>query len=368
MRTPPPPRTFRAGAAQAGFSLVELLISIVVGLVIVTALALLFANNSRAQLEMEKTSQQIENGRYTTQFLREELRLAGYWGEFNPASIAKPATAPDPSQTTDASVSAAISLAIQGYHFGMDSAVYSTLPAGVSSLLTDRRAHSDVLVIRRASTCYGGPGAAEASCSIMDATAYKYFQTSLCRSQQTVLGGGAKQFLIGTTPAAFTTTNPNPEVTAPTFLAQKDCATPAVTRAVHVNLYYVANNDVAGDGIPTLKMVTLGANSFSAPVAIAEGIETMQVEYGRDTDSNGAPDAWTVDPGTTGAAWGQVVAVKLNILARNPQTSVGFTDTRTYVLGSAASTDNTFGPFNDMYKRHAYTSVVRLNNVAGRIE
>jgi type IV pilus assembly protein PilW len=38
------------------------------------------------------------------------------------------------------------------------------------------------------------------------------------------------------------------------------------------------------------------------------------------------------------------------------------------VLGSAATTDNTFGPFNDAYKRHAYTSVVRLVNVAGRLE
>jgi type IV pilus assembly protein PilW len=115
-------------------------------------------------------------------------------------------------------------------------------------------------------------------------------------------------------------------------------------------------------------MVTLGANSFSSPVAIAEGIETMQIEYGRDTDGDGAPDTWTVDPGLTGAAWGQVAAVKLHILARNTLSSTTFTDTRTYVLGSVASTDNTFGPFNDAYKRHAYTSVVRPNNVAGRME
>lgn len=360
----------RVGSGQAGFSLVELLVSVVVGLAIVAALSLLFANNSRARLEMEKTSQQIENGRYTAMYLRDDLRLAGYWGEFNPAALSIPAVAPDPSATDDASVSAALPIAVQGYHFGMDSALYSTPPAGVSSLLTDLRAHSDVLVVRRASTCYAGPASAESSCSAMDTTAYKYFQTGLCTSQLSALASlAAKQFLISTSSAAFTTTNPNAEVTAPTYLAQKDCTTPAVTRAVYVRIYYVANNDVPGDGIPTLKMISLGANSFSAPVAIAEGIETLQVEYGRDTDGNGSPDTWTADAGTTGDAWHQVTAVKLHVIARNTQSTLNYTDPdRTYVLGTTATTDSTFGPYSDGYKRHAYTTVVRLNNAAGRLE
>jgi type IV pilus assembly protein PilW len=369
-------RAPRRAIAQAGFTLIELMVSVVVGMVIVASLALMFANNSRARQEMEKTSQQIENGRYTTQTLRDDLRLAGYYGELNPKLLSAPASVPDPSATDDASVSAALPLSVQGYHFGKDSASYSTLPTGVSSLLTDIRPNTDVLVVRRVSTCYSGPTTAESSCSSMDTSLNKYFQTTLCSTHLTNITDATKLFVIGEDSAVFKTTNPSVSTYTPTFFAQKDCSTAAVTRAFYLHIYYIANNDVSGDGIPTLKMVSLGATAFNSPVALAEGVETLQIEYGVDSTGDGSPDAWTTDPSAGAAnaaaavaAWSQVTAVKLHVLARNTQSSTGqFIDSRSYVLGSTASTDNTFGPYNDGYKRHVYTTVVRLVNVAGRLE
>jgi type IV pilus assembly protein PilW len=377
--------SMRSSHSQGGFSLIELMVSIVLGLVIVASLALLFANSSRARQETEKTNQQIENGRYASQYLVQDLRLAGYFGEFSPASIAVPAAVPDPSAADVASLSAALPIAVQGYHFGKNAATASALPAGVAALLTDLRANSDVLVLRRTSTCMAGA----AGCDAMDTGSRTYFQTTLCQAQLSALAP-ANQFVVGTTNSVFTTTNPA-VLTAPTFLAQRDCATAAGTRTLYVRIYYVANNDNAGDGIPTLKVVELGAGTFGGPVPIAEGIETMQIEYGVDTNADGAPELYTPDPANQAykfnaadanpawpvatyppagapAAWHDVTAVKVHILARNTLTSGGFSDTRSYVLGSAATTDNTFGPFNDAYKRHAYTSVVRLVNVAGRLE
>jgi type IV pilus assembly protein PilW len=363
---------------QRGFTLIELMVSIVVGMVIIASLALLFANNSRARQEMEKTSQQIENGRYATQTMRDDLRLAGYYGEIIPTALSVPTAVPDPSATDDASVAAALPLSVQGYHFGMDSSLYSTLPTGVNTLLTDRRLNSDVVVVRRTSTCAAGPNAGdvEASCSAMDVTTSKYFQTTLCATHLTNVTDASKLFAIGTDAAVFTTSNPNVATFTPAFLAKKDCLTPAVTRSFSLHIYYVTNNDVAGDGIPTLKMISLGANSFGSPVAIAEGIETLQVEYGIDTNADGAPDSWKADPAAGAAnaaaavlAWSQVTTVKLHVLARNTQASTGqFTDSRAYVLGTTTSADNTFGPYNDAYKRHAYNHVVRLVNVGGRLE
>lgn len=370
--------------AQRGFSLIELMVSIVLGLVIVASLALLFANSSRARQETDKTNQQIENGRYASQYLLQDLRLAGYFGEFNPGAIGVPGAVPDPSATDAASLGAALPIAVQGYHFGKNAATASAVPAGVTALLTDLRANSDVLVLRRTSTCVAGdPG-----CDLMDTASRTYFQTTLCQSQLSTLAGTAT-IAIGTTASVFTTTNPN-VITAPTFLAKRDCTNPAPTRSLLVRIYYVANNDNAGDGIPTLKMVELGAGAFSAAVPIAEGIETMQVEYGVDANTDGAPEIYTPDPANQGykfdaadantvwpaataypgapAAWHEVTAVKVHVLARNTQTSAGWVDGRSYVLGSAKASDNTFGPYNDAYKRHVYTTVIRLNNVAGRVE
>jgi type IV pilus assembly protein PilW len=384
-----PPTRLRG---QRGFSLIELMVSIVLGLVIVASLAMLFANSSRARQETDKTNQQIENGRYASQYLLQDLRLAGYFGEFDPrglpvpAAVAAPAPpGPDPSATDAASLAAALPIAVQGYHFGKNAATASAIEAGVTALLTDLRANSDVLVLRRASTCAAG----SSGCDAMDTGSRTYFQTTLCQSQLSTLSL-ANQFVVGTTNSVFTATNPA-VLTAPTFLAQRDCATAAATRSLYVRIYYVANNDNAGDGIPTLKVVELGAGAFNAPVPIAEGIEAMQVEYGADTNSDGAPELYTPDPanqaykfdpadantawpaatypaGGAPAAWHEVTAVKVHVLARNTQPSAGFVDARTYVLGSAGASDNTYGPYNDAYKRHVYTSVIRLNNVAGRVE
>jgi type IV pilus assembly protein PilW len=167
------------------------------------------------------------------------------------------------------------------------------------------------------------------------------------------------------------------------------CANFAPMRQYFTRIYYIANNLQAGDGIPTLMRVDLGANSggavaFSDPIPISSGIEDLQFEYGIDVSGDGmpdiAPDGFTSNPDTfarTGGPyadcaanpdctrnWRDVMAVKIFLLARNSQAIPGHTDGKTYGMGSGVSV----GPFNDGFKRHAYQTVVRLNNPAGRRE
>lgn len=342
----------------AGLSLVEMMIGMTLGLMVIATVTVLFVNNNRVRRETEKTSEQIENGRYATQLLLEDLRLAGYYGEFNPGSLPTPATVPDPSATDAVSLAAAMPLPIQGYDGG------TGLPAGVSTLLTDRRTGSDVLVVRRASTCVAG----DAGCDAFDTSANTYFQTTLCQTQLSSLTA-ATRFLIGTDSNQFISSNPAVIGSAapPTFLAKKDCVTPAVQRTFIARIYFVANNNQSGDAIPTLKVAELRSGQFTIAPLVA-GIDQLQIEYGLDTNGDGEPNVYAANPATA-TAWRQVTAVKVHSLARNSATSGGFTDTRTYVLGlKADGTDNSFGPYADAYKRHAYTTVTRLNNVAGRLE
>src|SRR4051812_107713 len=89
---------------QYGVSLIELMIGVTLGLLIITGLTAVFVNSSRARAETEKTSQQIENGRYAAQLLIDELQLAGYYGEMKPTTVVAPtpATMPDPCSITTA--------------------------------------------------------------------------------------------------------------------------------------------------------------------------------------------------------------------------------------------------------------------------
>jgi type IV pilus assembly protein PilW len=58
-----------------------------------------------------------------------------------------------------------------------------------------------------------------------------------------------------------------------------------------------------------------------------------------------------------------VAAVKLYVLTRANLATPGYTDTKTYTLGST-----TLGPFSDSFKRHVFSTTVRLINVSGRRE
>ncbi len=163
-----------------------------------------------------------------------------------------------------------------------------------------------------------------------------------------------------------------------------ETATPVLApiRRLRTHIFFIANNDKSGDGIPTLKRAELGANGFTVTPLVA-GIENLQVEYGIDAGilagpsaaATGQAGAFTADPDLLNTCvvaacqrfWRNTVAIKLNLLARTVTTSAGYVDAKKYTLGrTAGGADNVVGPYNDGYRRNIYNMTVKLNNVSGR--
>lgn len=338
-------------AHQTGFSLVEMMVAVTIGLLIMAGLVGVFVKSNKAREEVEKANRQIENGRYAIQLLTDDLRMAGFYGEFDPTVLTPPAAKPDACSSVVADLKAALPFAVQGYDGG---ATLNCL-TGVNVL-----AGTDILVVRRASTCIAG--SANCDPSSVGAT---YFQASLCNGS-TELGSTSNNFY------AIDTNTANLK------LHKRDCTTLADLRRYRTHIYFIDSNDNDSDGIPTLKRAELGAGGFNI-VPLVEGIENFQVEYGIDTNCDGGADVYTAAPdayaGTYTApctppllAWQNVVSVKLHVLARNTDQTIGYTDQKAYTLGlKADGSPNTIGPFSDSYKRHVYETVVRLTNPAGRI-
>jgi type IV pilus assembly protein PilW len=336
----------------SGYTLIELMVSITIGLIILAALVSLFAGNSRERGEIERANQQTENGRYALQVLTDDLRDAGYLASYNPGTVAGPnpqlvvpATLPDPCATDVPTLTSALGLAVQGYDNGNNAP--ACLPA-------DLRAGTDILVVRRASTCAVGT----AGCDPQVAGDV-YLQASGCATE---IAAGT-YYSVGSNIGALN-------------LHQKDCATAALLYQFRTHIYFIANDDKPGDAIPTLKRAELGPGAFNV-VPLVEGVENLQLEYGLDTSvpTTGTPAVYTADPNSyNGCApatcvsyWRNAVAVKINVLTRNLTVTPGYTDTKTYTLGlTAAGAANVVGPFNDGYKRHGYSSVARLYNPADR--
>jgi type IV pilus assembly protein PilW len=339
----------RAETRQRGYTIVELMIAITISLIILLGLVTVFASNSRTRGEIERANQQTDNGRYGLQLIIDDLHNAGYLAVLNPIPLATPTAKPDPCATGVASLNSALPIAVQGYDNG----------ANAPTCLSDVRAGTDILVIRRASTCAVGTAGCDAY-----AAGDPYFQASNCNSSTELASGNiATFFVLDTNSANFT-------------LHQKDCVTAASRYQYRTHIYFVANDDQPGDGIPTLKRAELGAGAFTI-VPLVEGVENLQIEYGLDTSvpTTGSPAVYTANPDIYNGCvpsvcigyWRNAVAAKINLLTRSTTTTQGYVDSKVYTLGlNADGSVNTVGPFGDGYKRHAYESIVTLNNVAGR--
>jgi type IV pilus assembly protein PilW len=338
--------TVTARQQQKGFSLVELMVSVTLGLIVLSAVLIVFANASASRNEVERTTRQIENGRYASELLSDDIRLAGFYGEVDLATVAAPGALPaDPCSVAAADWNAWMRIHIQGFDVAGFTSANCALP--------NQKAGTDVLVIRRARTC-----TANATTCTPDVTAgTPYLQASACGTQAT-------KYALDIQPASGS---------GAFSMQTKTCSagTLAPKREYYVHIYFVATENGRGDNVPTLKRLELVRDSSGAAprfdvVPLVEGIENLQLMYGVDTNADGAPDEYVSDPTSVGR-WMDVMTVQFNILARNIETAPNYVDTKTYTLGKdSAGTAQTVGPFNDGYRRHVYSGLVRIMNPAGR--
>ncbi len=338
-------------SGQRGFSLIELMISITIGMILLIAFTALIVHQSSARDELEKASRQIENGRYAMQILHDDIEHAGYYGLYAPDSSVAATLPADPCVITFGAANSGwdtspVSVPVPLYGY-LGAAANPT--AGTTCGLTNYMPYTAVLVVRRVTTIrMAVPNPATPAF-----TAGTYLQASGCNNDMT-------PFIYATGAASFP-------------LRNKDCVTQAKVSPYTVNIYYISSCDVCGtDNIPTLKMVQVGPTSApSAPIPLVEGIENMQFDYGLDNSGDGAPDVFVAAQGSNDIAdWQNVMAVRVSLLARNTDLTVGSTDNKTYNLGTAGTVACGTGanPQPCNYKRHLYSEEIRLINPSGRRE
>jgi type IV pilus assembly protein PilW len=334
----------RLRRAQAGLSLIELMASIALGLIILTAVLTVFFNTSAARSEVERTNRQIENGRYAVELISTDLRLAGFFGEFDAAASPVPGALPaDSCSLAAADWEAWLPLHVLGY----DGAGF----VSPNCTLANHKPGTDVVVVRRARTCAAGLAGCEPAVA-----GQPYIQTSLCASEVTSHKLGVEG---GTT----------------FDLKKKDCTTLSEKRQYFARIYYISTDNGASASIPTLMRLELTGAGWAA-TPLVEGIEEFNAEYGLDSDGDGAPDVYVANPSDypqgacTGACpvsnWMNVVTARFHLLARNLDASPGYVDAKTYELGKDAIGNAVSVTPGGPYRRHVYSSLVRIANAAGR--
>lgn len=355
------PETF-ARRGERGLTLIEFMVSIVLGMLMVAALSTLIADQSSNRAEVDRSGRMLENGRYAIRTMADDLQMAGYWGELS-TTPAAPGTMPDPCSKVASDVAAAVAMHVQGYDAPVSTALPSCL-AGQNQL-----AGTDVLVLRRADP---DSSSLETTSTVPDPAKVAAAAGQLLI--QTGINSAANQNFDYRINIATSSTTTNGTMFP---LVKKDLATAATIRKVLVRFYFISACSVpvgtsctgadGGNPIPTLKVRELtmvgGALDWST-VTVAEGIENMQVDYGVDSDSDGASDGADVNAAAldTPTKWTNVMGAKVYLLARSTERSPGFADTKTYSLGTAGTTTAT----NDGYRRHVFVQSVRFVNPSAR--
>jgi type IV pilus assembly protein PilW len=347
------PNIVRRHKAELGMTIVELMISMALGLVILGVISVLFVNTNRHQVELDKSNRLIDNGRYATELISEALRSAGFYGEFSPGDLDAPLVLPDPCKVTAGvadltEIQNGFPFHVQGYDAADDTATASI--ASSTCVLSGLRSGSDVIVVRRAAATSIAVGAittantvyVQGSHCIVDSPTYKIERVAANLDRR------AKG------------TDPN------------GCGSgPAPAFRYLTDIYYVASDNLSGDGIPTLKRVSLNeSGTFGTPEPLVEGIEYMQIQWGADgTTEDGVPESWETCAGTScDSDWHTMVSAKIYILARSADSSRDVVDTRTYQLGTDSAFSFTPTGTGRNFRRHVYTSTVRLTNAAIRRE
>ena len=316
---------------QRGFTLIEMLIAITIGLGILAGLVGVLASNAGNARSNDRTSELMTNGRYALNAIKQELREAGFRGYTWAEPLAPAALGGITNECLEAGAVAGqfISNIRQGVWGSNNANPY----AGSCVPAANYVANTDVLVVRRLNPT-PTPTASLVANSI-------YFHTTYDRGQM----------FRGTTPPTFT------------------LAAPLASFAFQTFVYYIRpwTVDVAENPqIPALVRLSLvpggGGNPTFTTELVASGIERMQVQYGRLTTTpdtqyfNSLPGASFSADATLSSDWEEVNAVRIWLLARNTTAEPGYTNTTTYAMG-----DQPFTP-NDGFRRQLFTTVVQLRN------
>ncbi|MGY5452295.1 PilW family protein [Agarivorans sp. MS3-6] len=329
---------------QRGFTLVEWMIAIVIGLFLTAGIGSFLVASQRSTESTYHSEQLMESGRIAMHLITRDLKMVGFFGEYTGNPMVRGAgvtlLATDISAANDCRIDW-IGGSPEG-SFPSSEGRFSSLFVGqVSSsnslsgqyaCVSDRSnlvVDSDVIGIKRV---IGSP---KQSAAELDDDRY-YFAANTAGAQ------------------IFTVSDPWPtEVAMPGR---------QIWEYQHI-VYYL---DVsAQSGLPVLRQLYLDNDSGMKILGngpLVEGIERMRVLLGVDTDTtqDGVINDFVAANSISPQQWseGRVIGAKLFLLVRSLTEDQNYTNTNSYTLG-----DMPVAAANDHYRRALFESVVSLRNM-----
>jgi len=323
----------RISKSSKGFTMVELMISMAIGLILFAGVMSIFVGMRVTTEETSSYGELQENGRFAISVLTDDLLNQNFWGDysgtFGTANLTLVPAPPGNDCVGAQGNNATFPLAIGHFRtlWGQTLTAAQPNPLGCFPVGSQASVGSDVIQIKR--VIANPVGAAP----LLVATAGNYFLTT-----NTVTGG---IFPFGGVPPVVNN---------------------ARTWQYQHHVYYVRDETVGNNVVPVLMQGRI-ANLRMGFAPVIDGIEVIRFMYGIGPEATGVVDrfisAGTMNAGLWDHAGGtRILAVKIYVLARGILPDNKYQNTNTYQLGNVAF------PVNDNFRRLLFSSTVTLYNAS----
>lgn len=349
---------------QHGFTIVEIMVAMLLGLILMAGVISLMVGNKRSFNEQIEMSRLQENARFAIEFLTRDIRMAGYAGcSSDMEKVISHLDLNDASLSPNMGIKNLLNMGIPVEGVDSNSSSGTWEASGSTERISDMATNTDAITIRFFTPPEHGLRSAMSSVSdniiatSADGIAERgILAVSDCQSadifQVTGLAGTAT---ISHSAALRTSGGDLLYPRNSTADLTKPYDTDASLHRLHAARYYIhinPNNNVNPDDIPSLyRLVHDGSRIGNDPQELVAGIENMQLLYG---DGNSFASADNV------TNWEDINSVKIGLLVRTEDEMGTDTDSRTYNVLDQAIT-----AAGDRHRRKVFTTTIQLRNRTG---
>lgn len=358
----------RHTSRQSGFSLIELMIALVLGLILTAGVISVYMTSKKTYALNVGIGQVQESGRFALGFMEEPIRMAGFMGCWHGSTLHNTLT----NGTTTATLN--LAYGVQGYEAngtGIGSSYTLTalnmtatsnttswtpsLPSDISAAISGTGtgkviAGNDILVVLEGSNNsypLTSPNEDSSGLYLASADATKFTAGELAIAADCTKASLFQVKLVNSgTGLVGTQTDWTSGGSAAVLYS-----TGARLLPYTAYVFYIG---VGVDGGPSLYEATIGSSTtngaLGVPQELVSGVENMQILYGVDTSNpidkipNNFETAATVN---SSGNWGNVVSVRIGLLTRSDDNSLDTgakpTAAPSFVLLGISSTDTTNG-------------------------
>lgn len=345
---------------QAGLSLVELMIAMVLGAVLMAGVLQVFITSKQTFNLTEEMGWIQENARYAVGFVAEDVRMAGYYGCASRASTTA-------NVLKDSSNSWVTDFGKGIYGYDGDSATFptATFPRPVTATLPSGLPKTDVFTIHKADldNSFQVTGH-NANSAVIDIQGTHDFPAGTIL----IVSDCHHSAIFQTTGNQSNKANHNTGNSVSPGNCTKGLGLPVVCTANGTGYTYKSDAflmralghayyiNTASNGVPALFRESLNSGGVATTKEeLIQGVENMQVTYGLDSDGDNIPNRYVAASSVAAADWEQkIVSIRVTMLLRSLTELAKDSQPFNYLGTSYTPTDK--------YVRRVFSTTIKLRN------